>query len=440
MRIHSIELFATFLNRHRGLNKLVVLSLSLLFAIEIGVTATAVQQTSTTSYYVSVTGKDSANGTEATPFRTIAKGVSVLKAGDTLLIEPGTYAERLNDVIPSGSSWNAPVSLRAYDPNNRPIIQAPAGSAGVEGLVKISARQYIVLDGLILDANRLITTNVYIASDSNHIRISNSQITNGVHSGIFDESINGGGHNEYINLEVDHNGDPSTSLGYHGFYVQSADNLISGCDVHDNVGLGIQLYHEGVYSVHRNTVKDNQVHNNGKTGIIVGWGNDNLVYNNLVWSNGDGIRIDYGSQNTKIYNNTVYTTTNTAGWGGISNGSDPLTAIPPGGTIITNNIVMLSATRGIRNTSPAVAIISFNLIYQSRLSDIYDIAGTVSLTANITGRNPQFVNPATADFHLKTDSPAIDAGTLLLEVLDSLDGVTRPQGLACDIGAYEYVP
>lgn len=166
------------------------------------------------SYYVDTGGDDANPGTAASPFRTIQKAASVVGAGDTVLVKPGIYAERLNNVIPSGTSWSAAVTIKAYDPNNRPVIEAPSGSTGVEGLLKIAARQYIVLDGVILDAKRLITTNVYLASNSHHIRIMNSEIRNGVHSGIFDESLDGGGgHNEYLNLEVHHNGDASSSLG-----------------------------------------------------------------------------------------------------------------------------------------------------------------------------------------------------------------------------------
>ena len=43
-----------------------------------------------------------------------------------------------------------------------------------------------------------------------------------------------------------------------------------------------------------------------------------------------------------------------------------------------------------------------------------------------------------ADAHLRPGSPAIDAGVTLSKVSADFDGVTRPQGVACDIGAYEY--
>lgn len=46
---------------------------------------------------------------------------------------------------------------------------------------------------------------------------------------------------------------------------------------------------------------------------------------------------------------------------------------------------------------------------------------------------------ATPDFHLRPDSPAIDAGAPIPSVTTDFDGVKRPQGKGYDIGAYEFV-
>jgi hypothetical protein len=48
---------------------------------------------------------------------------------------------------------------------------------------------------------------------------------------------------------------------------------------------------------------------------------------------------------------------------------------------------------------------------------------------------PHLVGPA--DAHLQPGSPAIDAGVAQQEVTVDLDGIARPQGAACDLGAYE---
>jgi hypothetical protein len=44
-------------------------------------------------YYVSTSGNDDNPGTIAQPYRTIAKGVSYLQAGDILYLRGGVYVE-----------------------------------------------------------------------------------------------------------------------------------------------------------------------------------------------------------------------------------------------------------------------------------------------------------------------------------------------------------
>ena len=57
--------------------------------------ATATPQAGRT-WYVSLTGNDSAAGTAAAPWRTFAKAWQVMRGGDTLLIQDGTYTEPLH--------------------------------------------------------------------------------------------------------------------------------------------------------------------------------------------------------------------------------------------------------------------------------------------------------------------------------------------------------
>ena len=49
-----------------------------------------------------------------------------------------------------------------------------------------------------------------------------------------------------------------------------------------------------------------------------------------------------------------------------------------------------------------------------------------------------FQNPASNNYHLRSDSPAIDCGFPLSDVLNDLEGNPRPLGSQYDIGAYEY--
>src|SRR4051812_36018434 len=70
------------------------------------------------TYYVATSGSDSAVGASATPFKTIQKGASVLKAGDTLNIRAGTYAGFGLGVDSGGlhGTSSAPITIQA-DPS-----------------------------------------------------------------------------------------------------------------------------------------------------------------------------------------------------------------------------------------------------------------------------------------------------------------------------------
>jgi hypothetical protein len=57
-----------------------------------------------------------------------------------------------------------------------------------------------------------------------------------------------------------------------------------------------------------------------------------------------------------------------------------------------------------------------------------------------TVADPQFASLATRDFHLRSTSPAVDAAVPATTNPDhDIEGVTRPQGMAPDLGAYELV-
>ena len=45
------------------------------------------------TYYVAIAGSDSNSGSQSSPFRTVKKGISILKPGDKLYIRGGNYGE-----------------------------------------------------------------------------------------------------------------------------------------------------------------------------------------------------------------------------------------------------------------------------------------------------------------------------------------------------------
>jgi len=52
--------------------------------------------------------------------------------------------------------------------------------------------------------------------------------------------------------------------------------------------------------------------------------------------------------------------------------------------------------------------------------------------------DPMFVNPESGDYHINADSPAINGGQPLNDVVNDKDGISRPHGSGWDIGPYEY--
>ncbi len=73
------------------------------------------------TYYVAKTGSAAATCTAAqnksTPKQSIVDAIPCLKAGDTLYIRAGVYAEAINEFyvkVPSGTSWNTAVTIAGY--------------------------------------------------------------------------------------------------------------------------------------------------------------------------------------------------------------------------------------------------------------------------------------------------------------------------------------
>jgi hypothetical protein len=77
-------------------------------------------------------------------------------------------------------------------------------------------------------------------------------------------------------------------------------------------------------------------------------------------------------------------------------------------------------------------------------SHSYDLispqATTVAGPGNKLGVNAMFVDTNANDLHLRATSPAVDAADPAATETSDFDGVSRPQGAARDMGAFEYKP
>jgi parallel beta-helix repeat protein len=157
--------------------------------------------------------------------------------------------------------------------------------------------------------------------------------------------------------------------------------------------------------------------------------NGSVIRNNLVYKNaGAGISLsDAGSftnTDVKIYNNTLY--------GNMIASSIGVT----NGVTLRNNLFINNGSGGNSWRSSDISS-DYNLFAPERASFP---EGTHSIIVNQT--SGIMVGPAQGDFHLMPTSPAVDKGADLSVTgfATDLDGISRPQGTAWDMGAYEFGP
>jgi hypothetical protein len=71
-------------------------------------------------WYVAPDGSDSGAGTRAEPLRTLSKAAGVARAGDTIFVRGGVYAESV--ILRFSGEKDKPIVLRNH-PGERPVIQ-----------------------------------------------------------------------------------------------------------------------------------------------------------------------------------------------------------------------------------------------------------------------------------------------------------------------------
>jgi parallel beta-helix repeat protein len=390
-----------------------------------------------TTYYVSVSGSDTNDGKVLSrPYRTIKKGLRSLIPGDTLLIKSGIYNETLHSgstYWPSGTSWTSPIKVSVY-PGDSVTLK---GVIGFEGPVPY---KYIIVDGLIIDAinDKGSPGAVSILDGSHHIRFQNCHIKNSYINGVmigWGSRLKSSDYNEFINCKISNSGrkggtqvnginypGPDTSPGFgrgHGLYIENSYNLIKNCKIFSNGEFGIKFYYGNYASglkSNYNVIRESTLYQNGQNttryghpiggGILLATGTENKAINNLVYNHSSihlaGIETGYHSVNSKIYNNTIY-----------------------------NSGVGISVL-----SSSANASIKNNIVYTTTFLQTRSLGTGTVWNNNLIGVDPKFVR-LPVDFRLQSSSPAVNKGVSLTDVKNDILGVSRPQGGAYDIGAYE---
>jgi len=185
----------------------------------------------------------------------------------------------------------------------------------------------------------------------------------------------------------------------------------------------------------------------------------NLIYNNIMWNlTRQGLGA-WQSRGNKFCNNTVFNIlSSTLGYGGAITLTRNYSGYYANNTEIKNNIFMnslygLFIDDGEGSTSSMTGLDMDNNIYYgitsgqivryNRLSQNYTLANfqaTFDQDTSSVFANPVFVNASAGNFYVEQGSPAVDKGlTMNIGYTTDITGITRPNGTAWDIGAYEFV-
>jgi len=419
-----------------------------------------------TTYYIATAangGDDGHPGTLAEPWLTLAHAVSTISSGDTVYLRSGTWQDERLYVFYKG--YTSTTTFKAYTGETPVIDMRNSGTTSTACGIRCEGTNYIKVDGItvrnsgycslyIANCDNLIVTN----NTTEHSRLSGlfisgcdnfevsyndvkwSQCTSASH----DHSTWASWSEECISIEncsqgeVHHNSISHGSAiagggGGEGLNIKSGGSYIN---IHDNTvdqarddlvestrySMGVDAFAAETHHIYfyRNIIK------NGSYGIILesesgGYAHHLYAWNNIIVHCGHSTSIhggglafpNWGTQGLKQYcyfwNNTVYdcyygfmvTTTNTAA---------PL--------LVQNNIL---------------ASCESDVYYWGAGTD----QGDFTLDHNLDSGTFDF-DDAPNDFHIGIDSDAIDAGTTIADFDVDYDGVSRPQGSAWDIGAYEY--
>ncbi len=414
-----------------------------------------------TNYYVSQpTGSDFGNNgrSAATPFKTMQRGADLANAGDTVFVMNGTYTNScaqcdVVDISHAGtaSAWIVFTPLTGHTPL--------VSFNGWNGIKMTSTAAYIEIKGFTVVGNKDnltltqalnqpggcnnptgtvdpiyngngIAADAYASTGSHqhHLKIVANTVYNCTGAGI--NLIQ----TDYVTVENNtvYNNCWYTIYGSSGISCWQNKNYDSGAGYHfiirNNICYGNQLFvpwKDGgcfIYDGNGIIIDDSRNTQNGSTnGVYTG---KTLIINNLCYSNGGSGIHTYLSDNVDIVNNTTYHNSLSASTKG------EIFANSSGNIRILNNIIVPLANEPANDNYMNTGLISDYNCYLTNVA--VTVLGTHDLKTN-----PQFVNEAASDFHLKTISPCRDAGTATAAPNTDFDGSPRPQGPSFDIGAYE---
>ena len=401
------------------------------------------------TYYVSNSGSDSNPGTQALPWATLQKAVDTIAAGDTAIVTPGTY---VGCRIRYGGASGAPKTLMSQTARAA-AVTSPGPLNRKNANIEIDPNNYTdpvpywIVDGF--EIKNAPVTGIkalnapYMTFRYNY---SHNNGTGGAgHDGIYAVAPNGLFHNNEYAYNAEHGS--YVGQGSMDYYVEK-DNISysnNNMGFHHNGDSGAP-FDDGSGMMDYMVCERNKSWSNATShGLDLDGVRYSTVRNNLIYANGNcgimsnGIGGKENSHHNRILNNTVRSVNN---WAFQIYGNT-------GGTYnaLFNNVLYSDGANYGSIDLPTKAAVGFQSNYNA-VEDKFKYGGKVKTLAQwrtygydlnsfISTPDALFVNPAAGDYHLKSTSPAINAGTTLADVTDDLEKYPRTPG-SYDIGCYEY--
>jgi Right handed beta helix region/Ricin-type beta-trefoil lectin domain-like len=442
--------------------------------------------------YVAVNGADSNAGTPASPFATVQKAVDLVRPGETVFVNAGTYdvgaGVRVNNK--RGTALQ-PITLQgAPGATLRDVSRRVLGAAGA--IIAITNSSHVQVKGLRVENSSLFGIS---AEDADNILIEGNTSAISLASGIFV--------NRAKNVTVRKNDLSRFCDG--GQVVDQYNNCQEGLSISnvDTFDVAENIVHdapqkpgigpgggEGIDTKQNSkngTVRYNRVYNLPQGGIYIDAFEGQLeniqVYGNIVYNTTSGITVAAevrtgSAKNIDIYNNVVYNNGITgiavSGYGiagdsqvgvrqnirifhntAVNNGYSRYKApwdqpnsdygfgifidgIRVSDVLVANNIVANNSLAQIAKspTAPGAAITTDrNIVFPSA----GDFGANTIVGANVLIVDPRFVNIAQNDFRLTANSPAI-ATSVATGPRPSIDITGKPRAATgpLDLGAYRF--
>jgi hypothetical protein len=385
---------------------------------------------------------DANSGTESEPWLTIQKAADTVLAGDTVLVKPGSYDERITFGNRTRGAPGQVITFRA-EPRRTVTMWGfytrYAHYLRVEGFnitTDDSLTGWTEQDGVFIDSDHVEIVDNYlydlegtaISGDSvgayvagNRVYRSQMGITVSgegwlVEGNEVERLYNyGGGDSDYSRFF----GDDHVLRGnfFHGTdFSEIGDAHVDCFQTFDNNG-------EHAYNIlfDGNTCYD---FHQGFMGEAAYYGNtSDLTFQNNIFAHGGawGLSVHQIRDVTVVHN--VFADIRYHGAG-----------FRDGATGIVRNNIFYNAGSNYWASDGGTVEGGYNLLYESG-----DTIDPGDFPNDLVNRDPLFVDAANDDYHILGGSPAIDAG-MNAGITYDLDGNLRPQGTGYDIGAYEFTP